>query len=139
MANEKAIELMGVTLTIGTLALKLKSIQLLGVDGGDPIDATTLANTDFMTKQPQTLKEMMDFSFTCQYFADDLTKVLTEVNKLQSLSITGINPGFSENFWGWLKSYEPRESGKGEEATASGTVVVACMDTNGVEQSPTVS
>jgi hypothetical protein len=139
MANERAVELMGTTFTIGTLTLNLKSIQPIGVDGGDPIDVTLLSNTAWVTKQPQTLKEVPDFTFTCQYFPDDLTKAIAQVNQNQALAITAIGAGFSLNFWGYLRTWEPREAGKGEEATATGTVVVTNMDNDGVEQPPSVS
>jgi len=136
MANERAVELMGVVFTIGTLALKLKSIQPLAVDGGDPLDVTCLSNTDWVTKQPQTLREVPDFTFTCLYYPDDLAKVVAQVNQNQALSITGIGAGFTLSFWGYLRTFEPKEAGKGEEATATGTVVVTNMDDNGAEKAP---
>lgn len=136
MANEKAKEAVGTVLTISGVTLCLKSIGSIGVDGGDPIDATCLSNTAWMTKQPQTLKEVPDFTFACQYFPDDLTDIIAAVNDNQLLRLTFADSSFLE-FWGYLKSYEPKEAGKGEEWQATGTVVVTNMDDSGVETGPT--
>jgi len=136
MSNERALEPVGSTFNIGGLGLALKSIQPIGVDGGDPIDVTTLTNTLWVTKQPQALQEVPDFSFTCQYYPDDWNTIVSEVNSNQALSIT-LSDGKILSFWCYLRTFEPKEAGKGEEWQATGTVVVTNMDNSGVEQAPT--
>lgn len=139
MANERALEPVSASLAIGSLTLCLKSLGAVGATGGDPIDATCLSNTEFVTKQPQTLKEIPDIAFTCMYTPSDLATMLAEVNKNQLITLTFAAGEGSLVFWGYLKSYEPKEQGKGEGWEATGVVVVTNMDATGAEVGPTFS
>jgi len=136
MANEKALEAVHTTLTIGGLTLCLKSLGAVGVDGGDAIDATCLSNVEFVTKQPQTLKEIPDIAFTCEYAPSTIAAVIAQINLNQVISIAFAAGEGTLTFWGYLKGYEPKESGKGEEWQATGTVVVTNLDGTGAEVGP---
>jgi len=136
MPNERALEAVHTTLTIGGLDLCLKSLGAVGATGGDPIDATCLSNVEFVTKQPQTLKEIPDIAFACLYTPSELAAVLAEINVNQIISITFAAGEGSLTFWGYLKSYEPKEAAKGEDWQATGVVVVTNLDATGAEVGP---
>lgn len=136
MANERALEPVSTVLTIGAMSLCLKSLGAVGATGGDPIDATCLSNVEFITKQPQTLKEIPDIAFTSMYTPSDLADILTEINSNQVISIAFAAGEGTLTFWGYLKSYEPKEAGKGEGWEATGSVVVTNLDGTGVEVGP---
>jgi len=123
MANEKVREAVGTVLDIGDMVMCNVSLGSLGFDGGDPIDNTCLTNTDFITKQPQALIEIPDFSFTCDYHPNHMAAVQTEINLNQSITLTFPALGFY-TFWGYLKSYTPNEASRGEAWRASCSVVV---------------
>ena len=52
----KAIEPVGIQLTVGAVEPCYVSIGGVGVNGGDAIDVTCLSNAEWKTKQPQKLK-----------------------------------------------------------------------------------
>jgi len=138
MANEKILEAVGTTITIGAWTTCLKNIQPIGVDGGEAIDVTCLSNVAWVTKQPQKLKEVPDISFSCQYHPESWNTVNTEINDNKLITIT-FNNAATLVFWGFLKSYEPQQAGKGEEWLANGTIVVTNMNDTGVEVDPVYS
>jgi len=136
MANEKALEAVGTTLTIGALTVCKVSIGSIGFDGGDAIDNTCLTNTAYVTKQPQALVEVPDFTFTCDYHPGDLAATKTEINKNQLLTLTFGTVGHID-FWGFLKAMEPKEAARGEAWRATGTIVVTNLKGSAVETAPT--
>jgi hypothetical protein len=135
MANERGLEAVGTSLLIGSLTLCLKSSGSFGVDGGDPIDVTCLGNTLWETKQPQALISAMDIPFTAEYHPSDLPTVIGEINKNQLLTIQFYDAS-NITFWGFLKSFEPKEASKGEEWQGSGVLVVTNLNAVGAEVAP---
>ena len=140
MATTKAQEAVGTVLTIGSLPLCNVQLGSIGLDGGDPIDNTCLTNASMITKQPQVLAEVPDFSFVCDYHPQDLNALKSELNLNQSITI-----GFSNydgtslgtlTFWGYLRSFTPNEASRGEAWRASGVVVVTNLNGSNDETPP---
>lgn len=138
MANEKILEAVGTSITIGAWTTCLKNVQPIGVDGGEAIDVTCLSNVTWITKQPQKLREVPDITFSTQYHPESWTTVNTEINTNQLITIR-FNNAATLVFWGFLKSYEPQQAGKGDEWLANGTIVVTNMNNTGVEVDPVYS
>jgi hypothetical protein len=135
MANERVLEAVGTTIVIGSFTGCLENVQPIGTDGGEAIDVTCLSNTQWVTKQPQTLMEVPDISFSCLYDPGDLPTINGEINKNQIITIN-FNDASNLVFWGYLKAYEPQSAGKGDKWLANGTVVVTNMNAVGVEVAP---
>jgi len=136
MANEKVIEPVGVTLDIGALTLCYVSLGSVGFAARDAIDNTCLSNVEFITKQPQALKENADIPFTAFYQAADYSDLEGEINKNQQLDI--VIPAIGTlAFWGFLQSAEVSESGVGDAWQVTGNIVVTNINATGVETGPT--
>ena len=135
LGDFKALEGVGATLTIGSSLLKYITLGSPGYDGGDGIDNTTLDNTEFVSKQPQELKEVTNFTFSCLYAPNNLAAIEAEINKNQSLHLSLVGLG-GITFWGFLKSWTPEEGEKGSAWKATGEVVVTNMNATNVETGP---
>jgi len=138
----QAIEGLGTTLTIGSATLCYVSLQGLGIEGGEKLDATCLDNASWKTYLPQTLKEIPDLSFTAAFEPDEWDAIEAEINVNQQLTISysyqGVSLG-SVTFWGYLRSLVPAEGEVGTRWTATGTIVVTNMNGSNVETGPSYS
>ena len=128
----------GISITIAgyvfALYLDPKSITPFGIDGGDPIDNTTLTNTRYKTKSPGTLVEMLDGSFTAAYDPGELAAIYSAINENALITITYAD-ATAEAIYGFLKSFVPNEHGERTDATAE-CVIVATMNNAGTETNP---
>jgi len=138
MANEKIYEPVGTTLAIGSLSPCYVSIGSVGFTGRDAIDNSCLSNSEFITKQPQTLKEHADIPFTAWGKIDDYDTIEGEINVNQQMTIAVPNVG-SVQFWGFLQSFDVQETGIGEGWQATGVIVVTNVNGSGVETGPVYS
>jgi hypothetical protein len=136
MTQARVREPVGADLVIGSLAICKVSLGGVGFDGGDPIDNTCLMNAALITKQPQLLVGSPDVPFTGDYHPEDTDDVLAEINVNQLILLTLRDIG-TVSFWGYLKSFEPKETGKGEGWRAAGVIVVTNADDEGDEVAPT--
>ena len=133
------IEGLGTTLTIGSAVLCFVTLGVPGVDGGEALDATCLDNVEWITRLPQTLKNVPDISFTARFVPADWEGIVDEVNVNQLLTVDfsyqGADLG-SISFWGYLKSFAPDAGAVGTTWNASGTLVVTNMNGSNVETGP---
>jgi len=128
----------GTSLTIGSLTLEQVTLKGLGINGGDPLDASHLGNTAYLTKKPQTLKEVTDITGTAHYAPEDLADVIAEINDNQSMTLTFTGIG-TITFYGFLQVFEPDEGEIGSTWNASFTVVVTNLNATDVETGPVFS
>lgn len=138
----QVIEGLGTTLTIGSAVLCYVTLGAPGVDGGDPLDATCLDNTEWMTKLPQTLKDVPDISFSARFEPAEWAGIEAEINVNQLLTIAFTYQGVDLGeiaFWGYLRSFTPAEGAKGEVWNATGSIVVTNMNGSNVETGPAYS
>lgn len=135
MANEKAIEPVGATLVIGSHTFCYVSLGGVGFAARDAIDNTCLSNTEFITKQPQALKELSDIPFTALWDAADYDAIEAEINVNQLLSLIIPLVG-TIAFYGFLQSAEVNEAGVGDRWEISGNIVVTNITDAGVETGP---
>lgn len=138
MANEKAYESTGITLTIGSLSPCYISISGIGFADPGKIENTCLNNTEYKTFQPPKLKEIADIAFTAFQKEDDFDDIEAEIQDNQEITITMTGVG-SIVFYGYLASWDVAETGVGEPRTASGSIVVTNVTDAGVETAPSYS
>jgi len=131
-----AIEPLGTVLTVGSASFCVSSIGSIGVDGGEPLDATCLSNTEWMTKLPATLKEATDLNFTVKFEPADWDAIVAEVNVNQSCTLNFASPLGTLTFWGYLRTFTPNEAGVGEVWEATCVIVVTNMNGSNVETAP---
>ena len=135
MANEKAYEPVGATLAIGALTICYVSLGGVGFAARDAIDNTCLSNAEFITKQPQTLKEHGDLPFTGLWDPSDYTDLETEINSNQLLTLNVPSVG-STAFYGFLQSADVNEAGPGDRWEITGNIVITNITAAGVETGP---
>ena len=107
-----------------------------GVDGGDPIDTTTMHNVTYRTKSARSLKDITDGSITCAYDPEALDDILAQVNVEQSFTTTFYD-GSTWDYFGFMQTFEPQGMSEGEMPEANVVFVVTNWDpANRVEQGP---
>jgi hypothetical protein len=119
-----------------SLAIYEKSVQPPAMDGGDPIDTTTMLNTTVETKKPQCLVGFDDGTVVAAYDPGELDTLYALVN--EEISITYAYPdGSAYCHWGSVRRVEPSPLVKGEQPEVTLTIVVTNWDpVNCVEAGP---
>lgn len=121
-----------------TTLMKEKEVTPPGVDAGGENDTTSMRNTDFRTKQPKSLKTLMNSSLVVFYDPAILDEILATVGVNQSIVITF--PDISTwTFWGWLNEFVPNAQVEGEPPTANITIIPSNQNNSGEEVPPAYS
>ena len=109
------------------------------VEGGDPIDITTMHNNEATTKAPQALLDYGESSWTVGYDPVMYTRIRSLIN--QAGSVTQYFPdGTTLAAWAYLKDFTPSELQRGERPEAEMTIVTTNWDpTNRVEALPVLT
>lgn len=122
-----------------TVAFWEKTVTPPGIDGGDPVDTTTMHNVRWMGKNPQTLIEMTEFSMTAAYDPVLYTTMLSLVNVKTTVTIT-FPDGSTLAFYGYLKSFAPDAIERGTQPEATITVIPTNQDpSTGAEEDPVLT
>jgi hypothetical protein len=118
------------------VALWEKTVKPPGLDGGDPIDTTTMHNSTYRTSAPRALVTLTESTFEAGYDPVVYTQLLAILNVQTSITVH-FPDGGSLAFFGFLKMFEPSDLTEGEFPTASVTIVPTNVDpVNCVEASP---
>ena len=132
-------EPVGVTVAIGSASFCLTEIQFPGVDGGEPIDVTTLCNTAWITKQAPKLKEVPNWTASLLYIASEYDNIIALIN-VNSVCVITVPTVATITFYGYIKSFIPQQTGKGAVASANAEFVVSCVKTtDSAETGPVVA
>lgn len=117
-----------------------KSPQPPGMDGGDPIDVTTMHNTTWRTMRPRSLTTLTELSITAAYDPVCYTDILNNLlNQEGSITVT-FSDGSTLDFFGYLKTFEPNEVEEGEQPEASITIQPTNWDpVAGSEEAPVMT
>ncbi len=115
------------------LAFFEKAVTPPGMDGGEPIDITTMWNNRSRTKAPRALIEPTNASMRVGYdmAALDPGVVATTIEDLinDNQMITVHYPDTSQySFWGWLKTFIPGEMEDGVFPEADMEIVQSNWD-----------
>lgn len=116
-----------------------KTVKPPGIDGGDPVDVTTMHNITWTTLNPRKLRTMTESTFTAAYDPVVYTEILSLVNA--EGSVTVIFPdGSTLAFFGYLQKFEPNDNKEGEQPEATCTIACTNYDpTNDVEAGPVLA
>lgn len=128
----------GTTFTFGDypeVVLEEKSVTPPGYTGGDPVDTTTMRNTEYKTSIPQQLKEGQDASGTVVYHISQLSNIMDMINDNQLITVT-FSDSSTVAFWGWVADFVPNEVTPTEQPTATITIHQSLENESGVETAP---
>lgn len=109
------------------IAFYERTIKPFGLDGGGPINTTTMRNTALRTQEPKQLIGFTPGSATVVYDPALLADILALINVKQQISITWPDDS-TYTFWGWLSKFEFGDLKEGEQPEA--TIELFCAATN---------
>ena len=120
-----------------TIQLWEKTVKPMGIDGGEPINTTTMRNVTWETMIARSLMTMTPAELECAYDEAVYTAIIAMVNNNQQLTV--IFPSLRRiTFWGYLRSFEPNPIVMQEQPTARVVVVPTNQNNSGVETGPTI-
>jgi len=111
-----------------------KSVKPFGMDGGDPIDITTMFNTTYRTRAMRSLLDGSTISGSAAYDPQVLDQIIALINVNGWYTIHHPN-GDTWDVVAGLKSFEPPEHQEGEFPIAS-FEIVPTFSLAGVETAP---
>ena len=108
------------------------------IDGGEPIDTTTMLNSAWRTMSPQSLKKLDNIALKAAYDPDLINSLVSVLINNPADTITIRFPDHSTwAMYGYLQKWEPDALQIGKMPTATMTVVVTNYDSvNRVEAGP---
>lgn len=112
-----------------------KEVTPPGIDGGGPIDTTTMRNNEWRTNLPKQLKSLTESSITAAYDPAVYDSIVQMVNVNQLITIT-FPDGDTLQFWGWLDKFTPSGNQEGNQPTATVTIQCSNMNSSKVETAP---
>ena len=127
--------------TIGTecgVDLYEKEVTPPSMEGGGPIDTTTMRNSAWRTRSPKSLKTLGQSSFTAAYDPVCYTELLTLLQENVQITVTFPDAG-TLVFWGWLDSFKPAALKEGEQPTAECTIEPSNTNGSYAETAPVFS
>jgi len=117
-----------------------KSVKPPGLDGGDPIETTTMRNTAWRTMRSRSLKTLTPVTLTVAYDPNVANNIDNNLIN-QEGSITIHYPdGSTYDFFGYLQLFDPSDLTEGEQPEASVTIQPTNWDPdNDVEAGPVLT
>ena len=115
--------------------LKEKEVTPPGVSAGGENDTSTMRNTTYRTKQPKSLKTLMNSSFVAAYDVAAYDELIATIGVNQLITIT-FPDAETLAFWGWLDEFVPNNNVEGEQPTANVTIIPSNQNSAGVETPP---
>lgn len=105
-----------------------KSVQPPGIEGGDPIDTTTMHNSSWRTKVMRALKEMTEFTLTAAYAgATSINQLNAIINQEGAITLHFSN-STRLSFFGALRSVAPQEAAEGAQPEVQLTITPTMTD-----------
>jgi len=122
-------------ISIGGTNLYEKTVKLPGLDGGGPIDITTMRNTAYRTQAAKSLIALSDAPFQAAFAPAAYSTLLSVVNLNQAITYT-FPDASTLVVWGWLGKFEPNDMVEGEHPTAECMMHFSNIDGAGAEIAP---
>ena len=115
------------------------TVQPPGVDGGDPIDTTTMHNLNWRTMAARALKTLTESSVTARYDPAVYTQILELINIPGAITVH-FPDGSTLDFYGFLQTFEVGDHAEGEPPEATLTIQPTNYDPdNDVEAAPVLT
>ena len=116
-----------------------KTVKPPGIDGGDPIDITTMHNTAWRTMVPRNLKTLTESTATVGYDPNVYNHIVELINQEGAITCH-FSDGSKLDFFGYLRTFEPSDHSEGENPEATITITPTHYDpTNDVEAAPVLT
>jgi len=115
-----------------------KTVQPPGIDGGEPIDTTTMRNDAVRTAAPHVLYSLTPLNCNVAYDPTVYDSILGAINDNDEFVVTFPDEG-TLTFWGYLKSFIPQELTQDDEPMAAIVIVPTNINASGVETIPVVA
>lgn len=113
-----------------------KTVQPPGLDGGDPIDTTTMHNSTWRTLSPRALITLTECTLTVAYDPDAYNQIQDVLNTETTFTVT-FPDGSTLAFFGFLRLFEPQSAEEGAQPEANITIQPTNYDpVNKVEAGP---
>lgn len=129
-----------VTLAVNpTISFWEKSVTPPGLEGGDPVETSTMHNLTYRTMNPRKLITMTEFTMTAAYDPAVYSQIVSNINRKTTITVR-FPDGSTLAFYGYLRNFQPGELVEGEQPEATITVVPTNQDpTTGSEESPVLT
>lgn len=88
-----------------TISFWEKTMGAPAIEGGDPIDQSTMHNSVWMTQLPPTLLKLEPFTLTAAYDPNVISQAIAQTNANQTMTVTWPD-GSTLSFYGWLRKIE---------------------------------
>lgn len=98
-----------------------RTVQPPGIDGGDPIETTTMHNTTWRTMAPRSLKTLSSSQVTAGYDPNVYNNILSLVN-VETTYTVRFPDGSTLAFFGFIQTLEFSENTEGELPTCTLTI-----------------
>lgn len=95
-----------------------KSVTPPGVDGGDPVETTTMYNTTWRTMRARQLKTLTEVSAVVAYDAAVYPEIVRQINNETTITVEFPNDDYIA-FYGYLRSFTPSEIVEGSQPEAA--------------------
>lgn len=116
-----------------------KNVTPPGLDGGEPIDTTTMFNATYRTFAPRALMTLTPMTMTGLYDPDVYDEIIAIINNEGSITVH-FSDGSTLDFFGYLQKFDPAELVEGTAPEATITIVPTNYDpVNHVEAGPVMT
>jgi hypothetical protein len=109
-----------------------------GMDGGEPVNTTTMHNTAYRTFAPKHLVTLTAVTFQAAYDPDVYADILVQINAVQVITVRFPDTS-TLCFWGFLQKFEPGDNNEGEMPLATVTIMPTNQDLQTNEQAPVLT
>jgi hypothetical protein len=99
-----------------------KTVKPPGLDGGDPVDTTTMHNVTYRTFNPRKLKTMTAMTTKAAYDPVAYDSILALINVKDTVTVT-FSDGSTLAFYGYLQKFEPDDIDEGKQPEAGITIM----------------
>ena len=125
--------------SLTTVSFWEKTVKPPGIDGGDPIDITTMHNADWRTRVPRSLMTLTDSTGKAAYDPNVYNQLLTVVNVNATITVRWAD-GSTLAFYGFLRMLEFDDLAEGVQPELSYTITPTNYDPSAkVEASPVLT
>ena len=115
-----------------------KSVQPPGIDGGEPIETTTMRNTIVRTRGPRHLYDVTPVEISAAYDPTVYTTIIANINENQEM-VTTFPDGGTITWWGYLQRFVPESNEEGKQPVARITLVPTNRNSSGIETAPVIA
>jgi hypothetical protein len=126
-----------INLTGAGVTLYEKTVKPAGIDGGEPVNTTTMRNTAWRTFNARVLMSMTPMTTKVAYAVAAYTTLTSSVNSNMLIVVTFPDDS-TLSFWGYIQKFEPDDIAEGKQPEATITIQPTNQNGSGVEVAPVV-